>query len=158
MEQPKIKMIPLLYIDKGFFEFSDEFKEKYKELYGIQMPMMFDFEFEYDEFNDNFRNIVDYDRFDEKYINIYKLLGSEKSSKYSTINIKYLPEEFKKYIILYSSDGFESEMINYGKMYEEIAKNIDKVGTYLPEHKQKMERIQFIKEHYNNQEYCEYVN
>jgi hypothetical protein len=88
---------------------------------------------------------------------VFKILGSEKSSsRISKIEIEYVPDGLQEYVYFDEYDRMETVRINYNLIYQEILEDVDKKGEYLPEHKEKFDKIKYIQNNEWKEDLCEY--
>jgi hypothetical protein len=149
--QPKIKMTPILInntIDNRDYStpyFIYKFSNKFKEEFGIE---------EFNIIRSDFHYLI---RSNERFINVFKKLGSKESSiEGSTIITKMIPEEFKNHFnIVKNRSGIESVLINYDEINKGIFNEIVEKDDYSEELKKRVKRVEYIKKNWKNSDYWE---
>ncbi len=130
----RIELTKVLYNNSyGGFRFSKEFTEKYNEIYG--------------DHADDLEELV---RTDNNIINIFNMLGTEKSSKNtSKIVADYIPKEYEKYVYFDEYDGMETVRINLNAIYKKILEDIMENKIISDKAINEYNRIKYVFDKYN---------
>lgn len=130
----KIKLIPYLINNSyGGFHFSKLFQDLYFERFNVKPS--------------------ENDRLNPNVVNLFKELGTEKSSGRScVIGIEWVPEELIRYVELKEYDGNETTFINFDSAKAELLDQIMTKDRIDDIDKQKWERINFINQHLDEED------
>jgi hypothetical protein len=136
MKVDKINLIQIIYNSQTNYKFciSKKFREKYKELYGKEV-------YNTDVYNN---------RTHSEYINVFKILGNDKSSDTtSKLSLNYIPEELSTYVCIYENNGKETITIDFKSAYNELLDLIMNENVISIESKYTYNRIKYIEKKYN---------
>ena len=135
MKVEKINLIQIIYNSQPNYKFciSNKFREKYKELYQKEI-------YNTDVYNN---------RTHPEYINVFKILGNEKSSDTtSKLSLKYIPEELSTYVCIYENNGKETITIDFKSAYNELLDVIMSDNSISIESKYTYNRIKYLEKKY----------
>jgi hypothetical protein len=129
-------MVRVLYNKTyGGFSFSEEFLTKYKEMFETDLDGGGFFEC--------------YDRSDEKILEVFDILGVEKSSgKHCKLGVVDIMENLIGYMSIDEYDGKERVYIDYQDAFSQLLDDIMKTGQLTQEHKERYDRMKEYKSTY----------